>query len=251
MKPVKHSEKGISSWLMGKKFYIVLLCCIMLVSVTYLALWTTSGTKMASVQVAAIPSIKPISTVMPKLEEVVAVNPITQPKIAETPQKKPAVTAAPKLAEADIPAPTPESEPAPKPKNKLELPVSGTVLNDYTADALTYSKTLGDWRVHSGIDIKAEIGSSVKAGDDGIIEDVLVDDQMGIIIIIDHQNGLKSVYSNLSTGDLVKVGDSVSKGDIISGVGDTALLETGEVGHLHFEMIEDGKDVDPKIWLII
>ena len=250
MKNVKRSENGITSWIMGKKFYIVLLCCIMLVSVTYLTLWTTNANKMASVPVVTIPSIAPIPTAIPDLAKTGIVEPTAKPRINETSTRKPETTAAPKIAVAEDNQ-TSSPEPTPKPKVKLSLPVSGTVLNDYTGEALVYSKTLGDWRVHSGIDIKAGIGSSVKAGDDGIIEDVFTDEQMGIVIVIDHGNGLRSIYSNLSTDEMVKKGNSVSRGDIISGVGDSALIETGEIGHLHFEITEDGKDVDPKIWLMI
>ena len=53
------------------------------------------------------------------------------------------------------------------------------------------------------------------------------------------------MYSNLSTDKLVEVGDRVEKGQVISGIGDTALFECADEAHLHFEVISKGKNVDP------
>ena len=45
---------------------------------------------------------------------------------------------------------------------------------------------------------------------------------------------------------MVSVDKKVKQGDIISGVGDTALIETGLEGHLHFELTKEGKQVNPE-----
>ena len=45
---------------------------------------------------------------------------------------------------------------------------------------------------------------------------------------------------------MVKQGQTVKKGEIINGVGDTALIETGIDAHLHFELIKDGIQVNPE-----
>lgn len=239
IEPLSAKQK-LGVWLKAKKYYIVLLCCIMAVSLTYIFRLNAVQKKIpvmtSSIQV---PVVAP--TVQPKID----IPTPTPAKQATKSTPKPSVTETPEVKGVSTTMPTP-TEPA---KRKLSLPVSGVILNDYTADALVYSKTLGDWRVHYGVDIKAEIGSQVKAGDDGVVEDVSTDDQMGITIIIDHQNGIKSVYKNLSTSDMVRKDQSVKRGDIISGVGDTALVETGEVGHLHFEIFIDGQSVNPKDWL--
>jgi len=124
-------------------------------------------------------------------------------------------------------------------------PVNGEVLNGFTGNELVYSVTLKEYRVHKGIDIKAPILSQVYAVASGVVESVEKGALMGITVTIDHGNGFKSVYSNLSSEEMVKEGEAVKKGDIISGVGDTALIETGEDAHLHFELIKDGVQVDP------
>lgn len=126
------------------------------------------------------------------------------------------------------------------------MPLYGEIINRYTGEDLVYSVTLKEYRVHNGIDIKSPILSQVKACSSGVVESVMRDSLMGITVVINHKNGFKSVYSNLSSEDMVKEGDEVEQGDIINGVGDTALIETGEEAHLHFELIKDGMQVDPE-----
>jgi|LSQX01.1.fsa_nt_gb murein DD-endopeptidase MepM/ murein hydrolase activator NlpD len=125
-------------------------------------------------------------------------------------------------------------------------PVKGEIILDFAKDTLIYSKTLEEWRTHSGVDIKGDMGTQVKAATDGIIEKVYKDDGLGISIIIDHENGLKTKYSNLSTESMVKPNQKVEQGDVISGIGDSAIFEIGDQAHLHFEIIKDGENIDPK-----
>lgn len=128
----------------------------------------------------------------------------------------------------------------------FEVPVYGEILNGFSGNQLVYSVTLKEYRVHRGIDIKAPILTQVKAVRSGVVESVKKDGLMGVTIVLDHENGFKSVYSNLSSEEMVKEGERIKQGDIISGVGDTALIETGLEGHLHFELIKDGVQVNPE-----
>ncbi len=251
-----------------KRFYIVLLCCIMAVSITYFSVSSFKDNSLAKLQSQNQP--KPTSTPLPDLtknfpKESNASNgslalPFNEKttntpapdlkKSNETPLSKNTSTHADKVeantktasATADVSYETRE-------KKALIYPASGEIISHHSGETLVYSKTLDDWRIHEGVDIKATIGSDVIAADDGIIEDVYNDDLMGITIVIDHQNGLKTVYSNLSSMSLVKKGDKIKCGDVISNVGDSAISETAEIGHLHFEVLEDEKQVDPVLML--
>ena len=69
---------------------------------------------------------------------------------------------------------------------------------------------------------------------------------MGKTFIIAHGNGYKTVYSNLSSTEMVDNGEEVEKGRIISGVGDTALAEASSEPHIHFQVIKDGISVNPE-----
>ena len=158
----------------------------------------------------------------------------TQPKLSETKTEEKAVTAV-KMQEPKV--------------ETMIAPVFGTICLDFSDTQLVYSKTLDMWTTHDGIDIKAEEGSQVRAVMDGVISEITNDPQWGMTIAIDHGGGVTTIYSNLSTLDMVTLGQEVKKGDVISGVGRTAIIEIAEEPHLHFEIMKDGKNLDPKIYL--
>ncbi|MBE5812139.1 MAG: M23 family metallopeptidase [Clostridiales bacterium] len=110
---------------------------------------------------------------------------------------------------------------------------------------LVYSKTLGEWIMHNGIDIIAKQGTPVLASEAGKIIEITSNTQEGIKIVIEHKDGYKTVYSNLSTTKMVQEGQTIEKGQAISGVGKTATFEYEEKDHLHFEMYKDGKAINP------
>lgn len=128
-------------------------------------------------------------------------------------------------------------------------PVEGELILEFAKDKLIYLNTLERWGTHNGIDINADLGTPVKAAADGTIEKIYEDKGYGITIVINHNNGYKTVYSNLSIDNMVKENQTVKQGEIISGVGDTAIFETEELPHLHFEIIKDDKHVNPRKYL--
>lgn len=128
-------------------------------------------------------------------------------------------------------------------------PVSGEVLTPFSGEKLVFSETLNDYRTHGGVDIKSRHLEKVMAAEKGVVKETSFDRLLGITIIIDHENGFETVYSNLSTENMVKAGERIEKGMIISGVGDTAISESGEEPHLHFEIYKDGKAVNPEEYI--
>lgn len=126
------------------------------------------------------------------------------------------------------------------------LPIEGPILTEYTYNSLIYSETLESWVGHGAIDIEAAEGTIVKAAGDGVVKEVYEDDLWGIVIVIDHGKDLQTRYSGLSTKEMVKVGLNVKKGDHISKVGNTAKVEMLMKPHLHFEVIKNGKLIDPR-----
>ena len=128
---------------------------------------------------------------------------------------------------------------------KFIMPVDGEVYRDFSEDTLVYSNTLEQWISHIGIDILSEKATPIKVIEDGVVTDIKQDPRYGYTIIVDHGQGYKSVYCNLSTLDMVYLNKNVEKGQVISGVGDTALFESKDDSHLHFELIKDGQYVNP------
>ena len=124
-------------------------------------------------------------------------------------------------------------------------PCDGTLLKEFSVEMPIYSETLDDWRIHSGIDISAPLGAEVRAVADGIVSDMYDDMRNGLTIVVDHEGGIRSIYSNLAELDTVQISENVKKGDVISSVGDTTLFETVADTHLHFEILAEGKAVNP------
>ncbi|NLJ79340.1 MAG: M23 family metallopeptidase [Tissierellia bacterium] len=138
-----------------------------------------------------------------------------------------------------------------KPQPELDTggmlsPVDGKIGVDFARDGLIYSETLEQWTTHDGIDIFAREGQEVKAALSGRISEVYEDELWGKVIIMDHGNGLLTKYANLATIDMVKEGARIEKGAVISKVGITAAIEMIMEPHVHFEVIQDGKNMDPK-----
>ena len=92
-----------------------------------------------------------------------------------------------------------------------------------------------------GISIEAKVGTDVKAGEAGIIDEVKTNDiTFGTSITIKHANGMKSEYCNLDANLKVKKGDTVTKGQIIGNIGKTAqsLQAALKCDFLHIKMYQ-------------
>jgi len=99
---------------------------------------------------------------------------------------------------------------------------------------------------HQGLDIQGEEGTAIAAIYDGIV--TYSDDKLrgyGNMVIIKHNEDYSSVYAHNSM-NLVKEGERVNKGQAIAQVGKTGWAD---VPHLHFEIRERGKAVNPVFYL--
>ena len=131
----------------------------------------------------------------------------------------------------------------------FQKPVEGEVVREYAKDNLIYSETLKEWVTHMGIDIKADKTTVVKAAEEGTIKSIKNDPRYGLTIVIEHENGFQTVYSNLLTSEFVVENEKVEKGQSIGTVGNTAPFEIADEAHLHFEIVKDGLQVDPNIYI--
>lgn len=156
--------------------------------------------------------------------------------------------------EIKVTSPTIETQIVSQPEIEQPLsfsyPVSGEIGLSHSPDTLIYSKTLEEWTTHTGIDIQAKRGTPVVASEEGVVESITETAARGIEIILSHKDGYKTVYSNLSTKEMVKLGQKVEKGRVISGIGNTASFEYYEPEHLHFEVYKDNKAINPSDVLI-
>lgn len=131
----------------------------------------------------------------------------------------------------------------------FSMPIEGDVIKEYAKDKLVYSDTLKEWVTHAGIDIKADKTTIVKASEEGKIKSIKNDPRYGLTVVIEHNNGYSTVYSNLLTAEFVTAGENVKKGQTIGTVGNTATFEISDESHLHFEILKDNVQIDPNMYI--
>lgn len=154
-----------------------------------------------------------------------------------------------KVEQPEIKPPeTKEEKPEAEEKENYKMPVQGEIINDYSGSVPVKSKTMGDWRVHSGIDIKAEIGTAVVAPAGGKVIKASYDRLTGNTVSIEHIDGVVSTVYNLESISVTE-GQKIKSGEKIGTAGQSAALEMADEPHVHFEMKKDGKTANPKNYI--
>lgn len=135
--------------------------------------------------------------------------------------------------------------------SRFLLPVAGVLQEKHDADMQVFSDTMGDYRVHIGVDIGTVAGASVSAMADGVISQVWEDVSMGHCVAVAHSGNAYTIYKNLAAElpEHIKTGVAVKAGDVIGTVGESAMVEVSEEPHLHLEMTVNGLAVDPTEYL--
>lgn len=101
--------------------------------------------------------------------------------------------------------------------------------------------TLGIQQFHNGVDFAAPAGTAIYAAYDGVVVAATYSGSMGNYVMIDHGDGLYTIYMHASAL-YVKKDDIVTRGETIAAVGTTGR-STGN--HLHFSVRKDGAYVSP------
>ena len=185
------------------------------------------GTRSATFELKADPN-RPDPMLSRRIIEVEP-TPLPTPVAPPPPAPDPPVVAA---------APAPVAPVAPQPNivgsGALIWPVAGGQISQYFSS------------YHLAIDIAAPYGSQVLAADGGSVTWAgWRNNGGGLVIAIDHGNGIVTVYNHLGTLS-VGPGQAVAKGQVIAGVGCTGVC-TGP--HVHFETIVGGVLVNPLRYL--
>ncbi len=235
-------SKKLENFFAGKGFYIVLFLCAAVIGVSAWTLLSGTGTTVDEpindIMIAATPT--PTSApIKPTPDESLWEIPDDAVEVVANPEP-PAIGA----NEASEPEPVIQTAP-----QSFIWPVVGEIEVPYSIDTLMYDRTMADWRTHDGIDIAAALGDKIMSCSSGTVTEVYNDALYGTTVVIDHGDGLVSVYSNLAEVPTVKIGDVVMAGETIGAVGTTALCEAGEAYHLHFAMKASGVSADPYDYL--
>lgn len=100
-------------------------------------------------------------------------------------------------------------------------------------------------RLHSGIDLTARTGTPIYATGDGVVSVAGRNPKglsgYGVVVVVDHGFGFQTLYAHMSSVK-VRVGQKVKRGEQVGTVGSTGMSSGA---HLHYEVIQNGKKVDP------
>jgi murein DD-endopeptidase MepM/ murein hydrolase activator NlpD len=125
----------------------------------------------------------------------------------------------------------------------LRWPVRGAIKSSY---GLRQSPWTGKPEQHDGIDIGSSPGTPIESPAPGKVVKAGSGPDFGRHVVIDHGNGVRSLYGHMKQVD-VKAGQTVEKGQVIGLVGSSGK-STGP--HLHYEVLVNGKAVDPRSFLV-
>ncbi|MDR2428888.1 MAG: M23 family metallopeptidase [Candidatus Margulisbacteria bacterium] len=123
-----------------------------------------------------------------------------------------------------------------------ESPVPGTVWSRYGFRTHPFS---GKTEFHSGSDIPIWTGCPIKSTADGYVTFSGWDNGFGNVVIIDHQNGYRTIYGH-NHRNLVKRGDRIKKGQVIAQAGSTGI-STGP--HVHYQVEYRNRTLNPENFL--
>lgn len=122
---------------------------------------------------------------------------------------------------------------------------TGSLIAPVTNYRFTSAFKFRNGRWHKGVDLAVSEGTPVYAADNGKVIVSEWSDSYGNYIIIDHQNGVKTLYAH-NSALLANVGDTVTKGRQIALSGNTGN-STGP--HVHFEVHYNGTAVNPELYV--
>ncbi|HIT93547.1 MAG TPA: M23 family metallopeptidase [Candidatus Faecivivens stercoripullorum] len=125
---------------------------------------------------------------------------------------------------------------------------SMTVTQPFSCGELVKSKTLGEWRTHDGLDLAAAEGEAVLSIADGLVEAVEKNARWGNTVTVNYGD-YTAYYYGLGDAIAVQVGESVTAGQKLGEAGNSSLVESEEVPHIHLGIQKEGSWVDPALLL--
>ena len=140
-------------------------------------------------------------------------------------------------------APSPSAAPGPARGGRLAHPVPGAPIT--SGFGYRIHPIYGTSRLHAGVDFGAATGTAIRAAESGTVVSAGTQSGYGNATVIDHGNGLATLYAHQSSIG-VSSGQTVTRGQVIGRVGCTGAC-TGP--HLHFEVRRNGTPVDPMGYL--
>ena len=154
--------------------------------------------------------------------------------------------------------PPAEDKPVVADKTTFVMPVvNGEVIQDFK---FWHNATTDVYKLHKGIDFKAAAGTEVHAVLAGTVEFARRDTATGGRVVIDHGNGIKTIYMSIDIAENIKEGGKVERNAVIGTISSDidCMGDEKDLGaHLHFEVLELNtktnkyENVDPNKHLVL
>lgn len=241
MKNENSTEKGF--FFSKKGFYIT--AVIGILAVIAAAVTLKISTNKIKGGLSKISTSSPVS--FSKVEN--SAENVPDPRVFSEPESETETTQKEtKPKESETQKPSEKTEPETKPAAKIEnttfkLPMGTDIQKDFSPETPVLNKTMGDYRTHTGVDFEGAEGAKVCAVGNGVVTRVLADTMWGYIIEIDHGD-FTARYAGLDQSTAAGIGDTVALGQEIGALA-SIPVEKEDGAHLHFEVLKDGKSVDP------
>ena len=127
-------------------------------------------------------------------------------------------------------------------------PVAYTSRSDFE-DCYTFAGALGAIDLfHVGVHLYADNGTEVYAMADGVIKECISSEKLGSWLVIEHASGIEAVYKYIDFADGIKEGATVKQGQLLGTINCTEGEEHHDKPHLHVEMKNGSKFVDPTLY---
>ena len=164
-------------------------------------------------------------------------------------------------AELDVPAQmeNPEAAEVPAPSEQiveaareivfsasdtLQWPLEGDVILNYSMDQSVYFSTLDQYKYNPAIVISGNVGDEVRAAATGKVTSVKEEAQTGMTVKMDLGGGYELIVGQLD-GVRVEEGQTVNQGELLGFVAKPSKYYVVEGPNVYFQMLKDGKPVNP------
>ncbi|MFU0824853.1 peptidoglycan DD-metalloendopeptidase family protein [Clostridium sp.] len=234
----KDNKKSVSNFLKREGFYVILFVCLCIIA-TVTAITTKNNRKVdkspKTTQNQKADSNKPDGSVSLSQKDK-EINNAVQVKQNENAKKADTGIQASTKKEVSV---SKSSQP------EFIKPVEGEIVMKYSQTPVWW-ETSKSYRPNFGINIKANVGTPVKAVANGEVKSVDENGSFGTSVTIYHpESGKATVYGNLDKELKIKKGDKVTQGQEIGKIGKTSLRGMSEeIGNnfLHFEVLKNLKE---------
>lgn len=132
--------------------------------------------------------------------------------------------------------------------DRLTWPIDGNVLMNYSMDKTIYFATLDQYKYNPALIIQGEVGEEVWSAKEGEVTSIKTDAQTGTTVTVNLGDGYEAVYGQLK--DIaVKEGQRIDKGELIGHLAEPTKYYSVEGANLYFELLKNGKSVNPLEYL--